>query len=208
MSANVGTIVRPEELGEHYKEPGVVAANKIIGRLDAHSRRFIELSPFCCLGTADEEGRQDVSPRGDVPGFVRVLDEQTLLLPDRPGNNRLDGMRNVLAHPRVGLLFLVPGIFDTLRVNGTAEITVDPDLLAGSAVQSKVPVSGLLVHVEEVFFHCGRALKRGRLWDPSTQVERSVLPPLAAMIKDQLGSSDVATSIDGNAPETYMNELY
>jgi uncharacterized protein len=208
MSERVETIGRSEELGEHYKLPGVVAANKIVGRLDVHSRRFIELSPFCCLGTADKEGRQDVSPRGDVPGFVRVLDDETLLLPDRPGNNRLDGMRNVLAHPRVGLLFLVPGFFDTLRVNGTAEITVEPELLAGSAVQGKTPVSGLLVQVEEVFFHCGRALKRGGLWDPSTQVDRSVLPPLAAMIKDQLAASEAAEGIDPNAPETYMDELY
>src|SRR5439155_26579829 len=111
--------------------------------------------------------------------------------------------------PHVGLLFLVPGFFDTLRVNGTAEVTVDPELLRESAVEGKVPVSGLIVHVEEVFFHCGRALKRGRLWDPDAQVDRSEMPRLAAMIKDQLGSgSVVGTTIDPNRPETYMDELY
>ena len=159
MRSTVGKIVQTEELRRHYKPPGQLAENKVIDRIEAHSRRFIELSPFCCLGTADDEGRQDVSPRGDVPGFVRVLDERRLFLPDRPGNNRLDGMQNLLANPHVGLLFLVPGFFDTLRVNGTAEVTVDPELLRESAVEGKVPVSGLIVHVEEVFFHCGRALK-------------------------------------------------
>jgi uncharacterized protein len=200
----------PDGLREVYRAPGGVVARKVIDRIDPHARRFIELSPLCCLGTADADGRCDVSPRGDHPGFVRVLDERRLLVPDRPGNNRVDSMENMLDNPRCGLLFLIPGITDLLRVNGTASIVTSPDLLADSAVDDRVPPAGLLVGVEEVFFHCGRALKRARLWEPASRVERTALPKLADMIRDQLAPTDDASraELDELARESYLDRLY
>jgi uncharacterized protein len=204
------SIASETDLRGLYREPSRVVANKVIDRIDPHSRRFIELSPFCCIGTADAEGRGDVSPRGDVPGFVRVLDERRLFVPDRPGNNRVDSMRNLLENPRLGMLFLIPGIFDVLRVNGRAEIVRDSELLEASAVDGKVPKTGLVVHVEEVFLHCGRAVKRARLWEQDAQRDRSELPKLAEMIRGQLESCDPALDeqLDALAEERYMNELY
>ncbi len=137
------------ELRERYGPPSKVVGHKVIDRLEEHSRRFISLSPFCCLGSSDAEGRGDVSPRGDRPGFVRVLDDRRLFLPDRPGNNRIDSMRNILEQPYVGLLFLIPGVYDVLRVNGRAEVVASPELLEASAVDDKLPKSGIVVHVEE-----------------------------------------------------------
>jgi hypothetical protein len=161
------------------------ATDKVLRALDAHCRSVIALSPFCVIATQGPGGA-DVSPRGDPPGFVRVLDERTLLLPDRVGNNRLDGMVNLLANPRLGMLFLVPGMNETLRVNGTARITDDARLLAPSAVNNRAPKVGLLVAVEEAFLHCGKALVRSKLWDPTQHIERSSLPSYAEMLLDQV----------------------
>jgi PPOX class probable FMN-dependent enzyme len=177
------------ELRARYGEPSGLAVVKQIDHIDAHCRRFIALSPFLCLGTSDPDGRQDVSPRGDLPGFVQVLDPRTLAIPDRPGNNRLDSLGNLTANPEVGLLFLVPGVDETLRVNGTASLSVDPDLLAAMAVNGKPAKAAIMVAVREVYFHCGKALKRSKLWDPASQIERSALPSLARMILDQTGST-------------------
>jgi hypothetical protein len=161
------------------------ATDKVLRALDAHCRSVIALSPFCVIATQGPGGA-DVSPRGDPPGFVRVLDERTLLLPDRVGNNRLDGMVNLLANPRLGMLFLVPGMNETLRVNGTARITDDARLLAPSAVNNRAPKVGLLVAVEEAFLHCGKALVRSKLWDPTQHIERSSLPSYAEMLLDHV----------------------
>ena len=134
------------------------------------------MSPFCLIGSFAADGRADVSPRGDPPGFVAVLDTQTLLIPDRPGNRQVDSLQNIIEHPHVGLLFLVPGMNETLRVSGTVEIVTDSELLAPLSVRGKPPISGLRVTVEEAFLHCGRALIRSRLWDPAVQIERSSFP--------------------------------
>jgi PPOX class probable FMN-dependent enzyme len=195
------------ELRELYHEPSEVVKRKVIDHVDPHARRFIELSPFCCLGTSSDEGG-DVSPRGDHPGFVRVLSETELFIPDRVGNNRIDSLRNLTSRPQVGLLFLVPGLNDMLRVNGTGRITADPDILAAAAVEGRAPRSGLLVSVQEVFFHCGRAAKRARLWDPSAQVERSAMPRIADMIRDQLAEPSLDPALDRLREETYMEQLY
>ena len=193
------------ELQAHYPEPMEVVSRKVIDH-NAHCRRFIELSPFCCLGTTDASGRGDVSPRGDEPGFVRILDERLLLLPDRPGNYRLDSMRNLLENPAVGMMFLIPGIFDVLRVAGCAEVVADEELLAPSAVKAKAPATGLLICVEEAFMHCGRAVKRGRLWEPEAQVDRNALPRLAEMLADHVASTEpsIREELDYLAEETYM----
>ena len=164
------------ELRALLGEPAAVVRAKVADRLNDLTRRFVDLSPFVLLATSAPDGTCDVSPRGDPPGFVRVLDERTLLLPDRPGNKLADSLRNVLRNPHVGLLFLVPGVGDTLRVNGRATLVTDEDLLAPCAVEGKVPKLGLRIEVDEVFTHCSKAFLRARLWDPETFVDRSELP--------------------------------
>lgn len=149
---------------------------KVRDRLDDATRQFVERSPFVLLATSAPDGSCDVSPRGDPPGFVRILDERTLLLPERPGNRLADSLRNVLGNAHVGLLFVIPGVGDTLRVNGRATLVADEDLLAASTVEAKAPRLGLLVAVDEVFTHCSKAFLRAALWDPSRYVDRSELP--------------------------------
>ena len=192
------------------------AARKSIPFLDRHCRGFIGLSPFLCLGTFGADGRADVSPRGDQPGFVQILDDRTLAIPDRPGNNRLDSLTNIVANPQVGMIFLVPGFEDTLRVNGRGRVTKDAGLLAESAVDGKVPKFGVLVAVNETFFHCAKAFRRSRLWDPTTQVARNTMPTLARMIMDQMaevanealpGQAEVS-AVDAEIEEDYRTQLY
>jgi uncharacterized protein len=170
-----------------YGAPSERALRKQLSALDAHCRTFIAHSPFLVLGTAGPDGSLDVSPKGDAPGFVAVLDERTLLIPDRPGNNRLDGMRNVLGNPHVGLLFMIPGVNETLRVNGRARITTDAALLAPLAVRGRTPASGLLVQVDEAFLHCAKAFVRSELWDPARRAAPGTIPSMGRMLADQLG---------------------
>jgi len=172
----MASIREEPELRALLGEPAAVVRAKVADRLNDLTRRFVDLSPFVLLATSAPDGTCDVSPRGDPPGFVRVLDERTLLLPDRPGNKLADSLRNVLRNPHVGLLFLVPGVGDTLRVNGRATLVTDEDLLAPCAVEGKVPKLGLRIEVDEVFTHCSKAFLRARLWDPETFVDRSELP--------------------------------
>lgn len=162
-----------------------LAARKSLDRIDRHARGFIERAPFLCIGTQSADGTADVSPRGDPRGFVKVLGDRLLLIPDRPGNNRLDTLSNILANPAVGLLFLIPGFDDTMRVNGRAVLTRDPDLLAPMAVKGRAPTLAIAVQVEEVFIHCAKALRRARLWDPDALQDRRDLPSLMAIILDQ-----------------------
>ena len=161
------------------------ATDKVLTALDKHCRAVIERAPFCVIATQGPNGA-DVSPRGDPPGFVQILDDRTVLLPDRVGNNRLDGMANLLTNPRIGMLFLVPGMNETLRINGTARITDDSRLLEPCAVQGKPPKVGLLISVEEAFLHCGKALIRSGLWKLETQIDRSELPTYAEMLRDHV----------------------
>lgn len=157
-------------------EPTAIVCAKVSDRLNALTRRFIEESPFLCLATSDADGRCDVSPRGDPRGFVRILDDVTLLIPERPGNRLADSLRNVLRNPRVGLLFVVPGVGDTFRVNGRATLVTDVALLEPCAVEGKTPALGIVVDVEEAFTQCSKAFERSRLWDPSGFIERAALP--------------------------------
>jgi PPOX class probable FMN-dependent enzyme len=161
------------------------ATDKVLRALDQHCRKIISLSPFCVVATQGPTGA-DISPRGDPAGFVRVLDELTLLVPDRVGNNRLDAMTNLLVNPRIALLFLVPGMNETLRINGTARITDDARLLAPSAVNNRAPKVGLLVAVEEALLHCAKALIRSALWDASRHIDRAILPTYAQMLLDHV----------------------
>lgn len=195
------------DLRDHMGPVSRLAEGKVLARLDAHARAFVALSPFLVVATADAEGRADASPRGDAPGFVRVLDEATLLIPDRRGNNRADSFGNLLAAPGIGLIFLVPGITETLRVNGTARITTDPALLAPLVAQGKVPTTGLLVAVREAFFHCGKAVMRSRLWDPAAQVPRDTFPSLGRVLAEQTGALAVAEA-EQLMEESYRTRLY
>lgn len=180
---------------------------KVLSKLDAHCRRFIALSPFLCLGTASEDGA-DVTPRGDAPGFVHVLDDTTLAMPDWPGNNRLDALTNILANPQVGMLFLVPGVDESLRVNGRAAISTDEGLLSRWNVNGKQPKSAIVVTVEEAFLHCGKALMRSRLWQGDYKVERTELPTYGRMLKDQIEIADSVEEIEASVTEGYTKRLY
>jgi PPOX class probable FMN-dependent enzyme len=197
----------PGALRAHYGPVHPLAKTKVLSHLDRHCREFVALSPFLVLATADGSGSADASPRGDAPGFVHVLDDVTLLLPDRPGNRRVDSYGNILAHPGVGLLFFVPGINETLRVNGTARVVTDSDLLISAAVSGKVPSAGLLVSVQEAFFHCGKALIRSSLWDPASRIERSRFPSLGRIIAEQT-SAVPAAEAERDVEEGYRTRLY
>jgi len=196
-----------DALRNFYAPPIERARLKTLPKLDQHCRHYISLSPFLCLGTAGPEGL-DVSPRGDRPGFVHVLDDHTLAIPDWPGNNRLDSLSNLVSNAQVGLLFLVPGVQETLRVNGTARITTDPALLAQWETNGKLPKSALVVTVREAYLHCGKALIRSRLWEDDYRVDRSVLPSYGCMLKDHTGIAQSAEEIDALVNEAYQNKLY
>ncbi len=196
-----------DALRGHIGPVSPLAASKMLRRLDHFCRDFIALSPFLVLASCDAEGNADASPRGDGPGFVRVLDDTTLLIPDRRGNNLIDSFRNIVSSPGVGLVFMVPGIPETLRVNGKARATRDPALLAPSIMQERAPVTGLIVTVEEAYFHCGKALIRSKLWDPASQVPRHSFPTLGRIIADQTKAVD-GDEADRNLEEAYRTRLY
>jgi PPOX class probable FMN-dependent enzyme len=189
-------------------EPVPVAANKELDRLDKHCRHFIRLSPFLCLGTMSADGKADVTPRGDPPGFVKVLDDHTILIPDRPGNRRVDSMENILENPSVGIIFFVPGIEETLRLNGHASIVKDEKLLADMTVRGHVPKLAIQVEVEDVFFHCAKALKRARLWDPASRIDREDFPSLGQIIHDQRMLDTGADEVERLVEEDYREDLY
>ena len=194
-------------LRAHVGRISPMAERKVLHRLDRHCRAFIALSPFLVIATVDRDGRVDASPRGDPPGFVRALDDATLLLPDRPGNNRVDSFGNILDAPGVGLIFFVPGIDETLRVNGQASLLADEDALAPSEVNGRMPKTGLLIRIDEAFFHCGKALKRSRLWDPAAQVERSSFPSYGRIIADQQNEWTVEDA-EARLETSYRDRLY
>ncbi len=201
------TIANATQLRTVYREPAARATQKVLDHLDVHCRNFIALSPFCVLSSADANGRADASPRGDPPGFVKVLDEKTLLLPDRPGNNQVDSLQNIVDNPGVGLLFFVPGMNETLRVKGTAEIVTDSALLEPMTERRRAPLSGLRITVEEAFLHCGRALLRSRLWDAEVQIERSSYPTYGQVLANQIAGAD-AGEIDQSEDEANRHRLY
>ncbi len=190
-----------------YGEPVGAAVAKELPYIHPHYRRFIEAAPFVSVATSGPGGL-DNSPRGDAPGFVRVVDDRTLMLPDRRGNNRLDTLRNLLADPRIALLFLIPGVGETLRVNGRAVISVDPTLLDTFTVDGKPPRSVLVVAVDTVYYQCSKALVRSKLWDPAARIERSALPSTGTMIGDISRGSIDAAAYDRELPARIQAQLY
>jgi len=196
-----------DELRGIYGPPNERSLKKQLSRFDNHCRAFIARSPFLVIASSDPSGRCDASPKGDAPGFVQVLDDATLLIPDRLGNNRVDTIGNLLARPGVGLIFFVPGLNETLRVNGRARITTDPGLLEPLAVNGKVPRSGILLAAEEIYFHCGKALIRSDLWNPEKQHRRAEFPSLGRILADQIGGISVEES-ERLTTESYRTRLY
>lgn len=176
------------ELRELFPSPGGRSVRKQLTRLDRHCRRFVALSPFVVIATSNGESL-DASPRGGPPGFVRVVDDATLHIPDSPGNNRLDSMANIVATAKIGLLFMIPGVDETLRVNGSARITADPSVLRQFDTMQRAPRVVIEVAVEEAYLHCAKALMRSNLWSDDARVERTALPTMGEMLAEQLGSS-------------------
>jgi len=210
---NAEYLIRDEDqLRALFPATHALAALKSLKSLDRHARDFIARSPFLCIGTQTAEGTADVSPRGDPNGFVKVLDDKTLLIPDRPGNNRLDTQANVVANPVVGLLFMIPGYDETLRINGRAYITIDPDLLAMTAVQGRTSTTATVVRIEEVFLHCAKAFRRSKLWDVAQHQNRAEMPSLMQMMLDQTTGApeDPADmkDLDDKLEEGYRKSMY
>ena len=194
-----------EQLESIYGAPNPNSLGKEIEHISDHYRAFIEKAPFVTVATCGPEGL-DCSPRGDPPGFVRVVDEKTVMIPDRRGNNRIDSMRNLVRDPRISLLFLIPGVNETLRINGRAEIVVDPELCASFEMQGKLPRAVLVVTVDRIYFQCQKALVRSRLWDVEAQLPRSELPStgeiLEALSKDGFDGAEYDRSYSGHLKKT------
>jgi uncharacterized protein len=203
----VQEITTSEDLRERYGAPSELAVLKQLDHIDKHCRAFIAISPFLVIGTMGADGLGDVSPKGDAPGFVLVSDEKTLVIPDRPGNNRTDTLLNLLDNPGVGLLFMVPGMNETLRVNGTARIVTDTAVLEAMLVNERAPRSALVIDVKEAYLHCAKALMRSKLWRDEHKIERKSFPTLGQIITDQAGRGDVRDA-DQRIEEAYRTKLY
>ncbi|MBI0295998.1 pyridoxamine 5'-phosphate oxidase family protein [Streptomyces sp. PRKS01-29] len=199
--------VSPAEVHARLGEPEAMVKGKKQDHIDAYFRLFIAHSPFLSMATADAEGRADCSPRGDYPGFVKVLDDHTLAIPDRPGNKIADSFRNLAENDGIGLLFFIPGLRETLRVNGRAYPTDDPDVLARMQTEAKEPVLAIVVEVAEAYFHCGRALIRSRLWDPASQALAEEIPSVGEIATAQFGIGIDPTALTHALEEGYR-KLY
>jgi PPOX class probable FMN-dependent enzyme len=208
MSRFAEVVTHEDQIREIVGFPKQRSVDKAISSVDAHCRAFIAQSPFMLIATCDAHGRMDVSPKGDPPGFVRVLDDHTLAIPDRPGNRRIDTFRNILQNPNVALLFLIPGVQETLRVSGRALIVRDKDLRESMAVSGKVPDFALVVAVEEVFFHCAKCIIRSRLWDDERALEVDKLSTLAEAMVDQAGLTISVEALQAEIDEAYEQTLY
>ena len=199
-------ITTPQQLRALYAEPTERARRKQLDALDAHCKAFIALSPFVVLATADAAGRVDATPRGGAPGFVRVLDDHTLLLGDSPGNNRLDALQNLIENPQAGLLFMIPGVDETLRVNGRVELSTDPADVAVCRDERRAPKVVLRMTVQEAFLHCAKAFMRSRLWQGDARVARDRLPTMNQMIHEQLGL-DTPPEPQAEMVQRYLQDL-
>ena len=196
-----------EALRTVYPDPGQTRG-KVLHVLDPHAKAFIGLSPFLCIGTSRPDGLGDVSPRGGEQGFVHVLDDTHLAMPDRPGNNLIDTLSNITHSPSVGLLFFVPGFEEMLRINGVAETTTEPEMMERFLVDGKKPRSVMMIEVREVFFHCTKALKRSGLWDASKQVPRETMPSFGQIVRDQMKLDVAPALIDTALEDDAKKNLY
>ena len=201
-----------EEFGEFrfaIGNPSPRATNKVISFIDEHCIDFISNSPFLSLATSNADGQCDVSPRGDAPGFVQVLNEKHLFIPERPGNRRMDSAHNIITNPNIGILFLIPGLGETLRINGKAYICRDPELLEKCMVNGKLPLFGILVEVKECYVHCAKALIRSQLWKPNSWLPKETLPSASEMLVAHTNIPNVtAEQVGKELNEGYSNRLY
>jgi PPOX class probable FMN-dependent enzyme len=207
MSATEHLVTTIEQLEALYGQPYGPAVVKEIDHISSGYRKLIEAAPFVAVATGAPEGL-DCSPKGDAPGFVRILDDKMLAIPDRPGNNRIDGYRNILRDPRIALLFLIPGVGETLRVNGRAAISIDPELMQSFAVNGKLPRSVLIVHIETIFLHCSKAIVRSKLWDEKSKIDRKSLPSTGTIIAEVSQGKLGGETYDRDAPERIKAMLY
>jgi hypothetical protein len=207
MSTGNHLLTTVEQLEAHYGKAQGGAVVKEIDHINDNYRKLIEAAPFVAIATSGPEGL-DCSPKGDPAGFVHVLDDKTLAIPDRPGNNRIDGFRNIVRDPRIALLFLIPGVGETLRVNGRASVSIDPDLLQRFAINGKLPRSVTLIHVETAYFHCAKAIVRSKLWDEATKIDRKSLPSTGTIIADLSRGELGGEAYDREAPERIKAQLY
>lgn len=203
-----GTLSTEDGLRAIYTPPAKPVIDKVFPRLDQHSRRFIELSPFFCIGSSRPDGLGDVSPRGGEPGFVHALDDTHIAFPDRPGNNRLDTLGNITQRPAVGLLFFLPGVEEMLRLNGIATITTEESLMMRFVHEGKRPRSVIVVETREVYFHCSKALKRSDLWNPARRLPKGAFPTLGQIARDQFKTLIPAKVIDFALGRDAKKNLY
>jgi len=206
MSAD-NLVTSVEQLESLYGAPMPTSLAKEIDHISDGYRKMIEAAPFVIIATSGPDGL-DCSPKGDAPGFVRIVDGRTVMIPDRPGNNRLDGFKNLMSDPRVALLFLIPGVGETLRINGRAEVSVDPALRESFAVNGKPARGVLIVHIEKIFFHCTKAVVRGKLWDAKTQIPRTALPSTGTIIAELTNGKMGGEQYDKDAPARTQAMLY
>ena len=207
MSAREHLVTSMEQLQSLYGERMPASVIKEIDHINAHYRALIEAAPFVAIATCGPEGL-DCSPKGDPAGFSRILDDKTLAIPDRPGNNRIDGFRNIVRDPRIALLFLIPGVGETLRVNGRASISVDPDLMTSFAINGTLPRCVLIVHVESAYFHCSKAIVRSKLWDEATKIDRKSLPSTGSIVAELSKGKLGGEAYDREMPERIKAQLY
>ena len=207
MSAREHLVTTMAQLEALYGEKKPASVIKEIDHINSSYRKLIEAAPFVAVATGGPEGL-DCSPKGDAPGFVHILDDRTLALPDRPGNNRIDGFRNIVRDPRIALLFLIPGVGETLRVNGRAAISIDPELMASFAINGKLPRSVLIVHIESIYFHCSKAIVRSKLWHEETKIDRKSLPSTGTIIAELSQGRLGGETYDRELPERVQRELY
>ncbi|WP_226579677.1 pyridoxamine 5'-phosphate oxidase family protein [Halobacillus litoralis] len=207
---NVRNIVKDEEeLRKIIGHPSELVNNKVINDLDQNCVTFIQQSPFLTLATSDQNGCTDVSPRGDYPGFVHVLDQNHIIIPERPGNKRLDSLTNILTNSGVGIIFFIPGMGETLRINGNASIVTDEELLEPMSFRGNMPLVGIVVEVKECFIHCAKALKRSKLWEPSSWKRKEELPSAAKMIAEHAGLPNLnEEQVEKRLQKSYKDRLY
>ena len=207
MGASDHLVTTMEQLEALYGEKNPNSITKEIDHINNGYRKLIEAAPFVAVATSGPEGL-DCSPKGDPAGFVHILDDKTIAIPDRPGNNRLDGFRNIVRDPRVALLFLIPGVGETLRINGCADISIDPELMQNFTVNGKLPRCVMIVHIESIYFHCSKAIVRSKLWDEATKIDRKSLPSTGAIVAELSGGKVGGDEYDRAAPERIKAQLY
>jgi len=207
MGAGDHLVTTVEQLESLYGPKNPNSITKEIHHINNGYRKLIEAAPFVAVATCGPEGL-DCSPKGDPAGFVRILDEKTIAIPDRPGNNRLDGFRNIVRDPRVALLFLIPGVGETLRINGRADISIDPGLMQSFTINGKLPRCVMIVHVESIYFHCSKAIVRSKLWDEATKIDRTSLPSTGTIVAELSGGKAGGEEYDRAAPERIKAQLY